>query len=151
MEIQTTLYSTRDTAIASGGDTMNNDSRIMEQIRELLLAGNSSRQVIKLGYRPGSVYGVLRQLRQKHTTTTENGTTNKNLTTHTHKSSQLTIHDVEFSIWHAEPPIRCPGCGKPVVHWWVCPLCSRLGPCDCDCLEDAHSPINGYSFSELVK
>ena len=36
---------------------------IMQQVRELLSQGKDSREVIQLGYAPGTVYKVQRQLR----------------------------------------------------------------------------------------
>lgn len=45
---------------------MGND-RIMQQVRGLLSQGKSSREVIQLGYAPGTVYRVQRQLRLKQT------------------------------------------------------------------------------------
>jgi hypothetical protein len=39
------------------------DKGIMQQVRELLMEGKSSQEVIALGYAPGSVYKVQRQLR----------------------------------------------------------------------------------------
>lgn len=38
---------------------------VLQQIRELLAQGHSSREVINHGYAPGSVYAVQRQLRRR--------------------------------------------------------------------------------------
>jgi hypothetical protein len=38
---------------------------VMQQIREHLAQGKSSQQVIALGYSPGSVYKVQRQMRKR--------------------------------------------------------------------------------------
>ena len=44
---------------------MEAEKGVMEEIRELLSLGMSSREVIDLGYAPGTVYKVQRQLREK--------------------------------------------------------------------------------------
>ena len=38
---------------------------VMQEIEELLAQGNTSRQVIDLGYAPGTVYGVQRRVRRQ--------------------------------------------------------------------------------------
>ena len=50
---------------------------VMQEIEELLSQGNSSRQVIDLGYAPGTVYGVQRRVRRQSSKQEYNGAHNQ--------------------------------------------------------------------------
>ena len=101
---------------------------IMDQIKELLIEGKTTRQLINRGYKPGSVYSALRQL-----------------------NAEL-IEEINPEVYHANPAIRCPGCQKPIVHWGKCPFCDRLFPADseCDCAKDSTKIAHGYTWEELL-
>jgi hypothetical protein len=105
---------------------MKKNKGIMEAIEELLVEGKSSRQVIDMGYRPGSVYGALRQLQL------------------------AAFQEMDFEVYHPDPPIPCPGCGQPVGHWTICGICKRLLPSGCKCSKNSKSLIHGYSRDELL-
>ena len=121
---------------------------IMEEISEHLSQGRSSRELIDLGYRPGSVYGALRQVRQKGAVKGR----------HTQRQLQRKMPAAapgedslpEWPVWHIDPPLTCPGCEQAVVHWRVCPRCNDLLPLGCACGEES-SPSFGetYSLCEL--
>ena len=127
---------------------------IMKQIRDLLLQGKSSRELIDLGYRPGSVYGALRQMRHKDSVKAgHRGSQGLRAAASRRKTTADTLGEDESPdcpIWHVDPALTCPGCGQEVVHWGVCPDCNRLLPWECACTEEG-SPCFGkvYSLSEL--
>ena len=50
---------------------------VMQEIEELLDQGNTSRQVIDLGYAPGTVYGVQRRVRRQSSKQENNGAHNQ--------------------------------------------------------------------------
>jgi len=50
---------------------------IMQEIEELLAQGNTSRQVIDLGYAPGTVYGVQRRVRRRSSEMENNDASNQ--------------------------------------------------------------------------
>ena len=103
---------------------------IMDQIKERLIEGKTTRKLINEGFRPGSVYGALRQL-----------------------NSELLEEINPDEVYHADPSIPCPGCKKPIVHWGKCPFCDRLFPADseCDCPKDSTKTAHGYSWEELLQ
>jgi len=120
-----------------------NNAGVMDQIREHLANGKSSREVIDLGYRPGSVYGVLRQMKGKDSVKSGHAEN------HSSGPAGGRRKMPEWPVWHIDPPLTCPGCKQEVVHWEVCPHCNRLLPSRCGNTEG--SPCFGkvYSLSEL--
>jgi len=121
-----------------------NNAGVMDQIREHLLQGKSSREVIDLGYRPGSVYGALRQMKGKDAVGC--GHTDN----HVSRPAGSRRKMPEWPVWHIDPPLTCPGCKQEVAHWQACPRCNCLLPLGCACTEEG-SPGFGevYSLSEL--
>jgi hypothetical protein len=134
---------------------------VMQQIRELLSEGKSSKEVIALGYASGSVYKIQRQMR-KRAVPTENSPP---LQGHQREISPaesillqgpLTVllnneEGVMFAVWHPEPPIPCPGCGIPVKHWDICLHCNRAVTDDCRCQPNSTACAEGFTFRELVR
>ena len=125
---------------------------VMNEIKKLLEQGKSSRQLIDLGYKPGSVYTSMRQLKNKDNSLRKDKATCRTITQDAQPGTAVSeAGDDDYPIWHASPAIPCPGCGKPVVHWIVCPDCSRLFPSVCACPEDSPAVKHGYSLTELLK
>jgi len=129
------------------------NSGIMKQIRGLLLQGKSSRELMDLGYRPGSVYGALRQMRQKGTVKARHAES-RSVSPAASRSEATTdtLGDddgPEWPVWHIDPPLSCPGCKQEEVHWAVCPHCDRLLPSGCGNTEGSPCLGKVYSLSEL--
>jgi hypothetical protein len=121
---------------------------VMQHVRELLGQGKSSRDVIEMGYAPGTVYKAQRQLRSNNTRTLSKPSTPYGK--HVYFGGSVTLIDEENAFWwHIEPSILCPECRHPVVHWMVCPECSRLIPNDCKCPDNSPS-MEGYTLNEVL-
>jgi hypothetical protein len=110
-----------------GVRTVSMDTKgVMQQIRDHLAQGKSSQEVIALGYAPGSVYKIQRQMRKRAVTTADRPPGERDQRDHSTAPSILfqgnlmVLLDAEegemFGVWHPEPPIPCPGCGIPVKH-----------------------------------
>jgi hypothetical protein len=133
----------------------------MQQIREHLIEGKSSQEVIALGYAPGTVYKIQRRLKKRAVPAEDSPP----LQGHQKESSSapstllqgpLTVlldteEGVMFAVWHPEPPMPCPGCGIPVNHWDICLHCSRAVTDDCSCPPDSTACAEGFTFRELVR
>lgn len=126
---------------------------VMDQIREHLVQGRSSRELIDLGYRPGSVYGALRQM--KGNGTVKAGQTKSRVSRaveHRDLSADTPGEEglPKWPVWCVDPPLTCPCCETRVKHWGVCPDCNDLLPLGCVCSEEG-SPGYGetYSLREL--
>ena len=129
---------------------------ILQEIRDLLALGNTSRKVIDMGYAPGSVYKAQRQVRDGRVQgvqspsqlTRREGTPGEPL----FLRGRLTVFpdDETVAIWHFDPPLPCPGCGGSVEHWWVCLNCDKLLPEDCHCPTDSASQHGGFTLKELL-
>jgi hypothetical protein len=126
------------------------NSGIMKQITELLLQGKSSRELIDMGYRPGSVYGTMRSMKRKGTVTAGHGLrpAASRARTPTKAIGEDGLPERQF--WHVDPPLTCPGCEKKVKHWEVCPRCDCVAPLGCACAEGSPGFGKVYSLSELI-
>lgn len=118
-------------------------SGIMDQIRDLLVQGKSSRELIDMGYSPGSVYGTMRKMRLKDAVGVG----------HAERHSRQPASRPrmpESPVRHMDPALTCPGCQQEVAHWAVCPCCNRLIPLECTCAVEG-SPHFGkvYNLDEL--
>lgn len=122
---------------------------VMQHIQELLGKGKSSRDVIEMGYAPGTVYKALKQLRPNNAGILRSSGTPHGKHIRFGGTISL-IEDENVFGWHLEPSILCPECKQPVVHWTICPECSRLIPEDCKCPEDSASR-DGYTLNELLR
>ena len=125
---------------------------VMHHIRELLIKGKCSSEVINMGYAPGTVYKVQRQVRADAEITTHiNGVPIRmsNVNSCAGDTESNDNHDGGIML-HANPPMVCPTCYKPAVHWIVCGDCGRLIPQDCGCPEDSSSLVEGYTMVELL-
>jgi len=125
---------------------------VMKHIRELLKKGKSSREVIDMGYAPGTVYKILRQVRANGGITLP---VNRALTRISNVPASLadTMSESDEDggvLLHATPPMICPTCGHSSVHWIVCPHCSCLIPQDCGCPEDSPKLVDGYTLNEVL-
>ena len=117
---------------------------IMDQIREHLVEGKCSRELIDLGYRPGSVYSALGEMKGKDFVKSGHAEN------HSSGPAGGQRKMPEWPVWHIDPTLTCPGCEQEVVHWAVCPCCDHLLPLGCACGEEG-SPGLGevYKLSEL--
>lgn len=119
----------------------------MEQVRALLSRGETSRDVIEMGYAPGTVYKVQRELRRAH------------VQSRTHQQPGVLRLDAVLGpqdegmslVTHITPPPTCLICGKVSVHWLMCTLCNRLIPADCDCSEKFTEATHGWTIHQLVR
>ena len=132
---------------------------IMQQIRQLLSQGRSSREVIEMGFSPGTVYKVQHQLARSRASPEESPAAREH-----HGKSSLglpralkghlaVVQDREgesVGLWHLEGAVSCPDCGESTVHWQVCPLCNRLFPADRYCPEDSPARQEGFLVQELL-
>ena len=133
---------------------MDNDG-IMQQVRGLLSEGKSSREVIQLGYAPGTVYKAQRQISRDAMPTEDNPSLQGDQRDHSTAPSILlqgnlmVLLDAEegemFGVWHPEPPIPCPGCGIPVKHWDICLHCNRAVTDHCSCPPDSTACAEGFT------
>jgi hypothetical protein len=137
---------------------MGNDG-IMQQIRRLLSEGKTSGDVIQLGYAPGTVYKVQRQTRRRAAPAEDSpplqGQDKESRGEDTfYLRGHLSVFPDEeervVAVWHLEPPVACPGCGKPVEHWWMCLHCHRLLPDDCHCPPEGPTLGEGFTLRELL-
>ena len=126
----------------------------MQQISTLLSKGKSSRELIDLGYAPGTVYKVQRKYRQG------NGTLQSSVSS-VGKIAQvdqsggfdrinLDKRGISSWVWHPSPPTPCLDCGVNVAHWDLCPHCDRFVPSDCDCVEGSRAHVAGFGLNELL-
>jgi len=131
---------------------------IMQQVRELLSQGKPSREVIQLGYAPGTVYKVQRQVRdgrvpavQSHSLEiAREGTPGESPLLQGHLAVFPDEEEGTVAFWHFDPPWPCPGCGVSVVHWGMCHLCNKLLPEACHCPLDSPARGEGFTLHDLL-
>jgi hypothetical protein len=127
---------------------MSNDG-IMDQIKRLLSQGKSSREIIQLGYAPGSVYKAQRQMRQQAVPAEDSPASSILL-----QGSLTMLRDSAagemFGVWHPEPAPPCPGCGERVKHWDICLHCNVALPGECHCPPNSAARSEGFTLRELV-
>jgi hypothetical protein len=136
-------------------------SNIMQGIRNLLSQGKSSREVIQLGYAPGTVYKVQRQMKDGMGSTGDRlPSQERRRESHPERRALaeglLTVlldtgEGLMFAVWHPEPPVPCPACGEGVRHWDICLHCNRAVTDDCHCQPDSTACSGGFTFRELAK
>jgi hypothetical protein len=112
---------------------MNSMTTVSAEIWEFFDHGYDSAVVIAQGYRPGTVYGVLRRWR-KH---------------QERRPTALAEQEPIGILWHYTA--ACPDCKQLIGHWWVCPYCSDLVPLEsCACVEDSLRRTEGFPLTELL-
>ena len=127
---------------------------VMAEIRALFSKGKSVREIINAGYKPGSVYGVHRQLHTRPSTSSPGKTPQARSASGAEREAtsrpEFTVIAAETGlkelVWHPKTPVACPGCGEPVGHWEVCQFCDILLPGGCNCPEDSPSRIALYEL-----
>ena len=108
---------------------------VMYKIKHLLADGMTTRDVINLGYKPGSVYGAKRKLETQESLA---------------EVPRQEVRPKDFlDLWHSPAPLVCPGCSSSITHWFVCKLCGRLFPAECGCSEESEGLQNGFLITDL--
>ena len=127
----------------------------MQRIGTILSKGKSSRELIDLGYAPGTVYKVQRVIRRSNNAQVfpaNHRLEDTSISTQVGEFTQVGLEDggKPSWAWHSPRPIPCPGCNMPVGHWDLCGDCNRLIPAACRCERESDAVLEGFVLGELL-
>ena len=128
---------------------------VMQRIGTLLSEGKSSRELIDLGYAPGTVYKVQREFRSSNSAPVlpvSNPGEGSAPSIPAEEFTQVRRDDGgrPYWVWHPPVAVPCPGCSTPVGHWNLCDDCDRLVPGDCGCERESEAVSKGFGLGELL-
>ena len=128
---------------------------VMQRIGTLLSEGTSRRELIDLGYAPGTVYKVQREFRSGSNAPmlpVSNRGAGSAPYTQAGEFAHVDLGDGgrPYWVWHSPQPVPCPGCSTLVEHWDLCGYCNRLLPADCRCERASDSVSEGFSLTDLL-
>ena len=125
----------------------------MDEVRQLVRQGKTSKDIIQLGYAPGTVYKVRRQENNVGTVLEEGSTQHHGMTNETEimGSTYYSPDDEGYVVAgvHFKPAVRCPNCESVVQHWNMCGHCNLLLPQGCKCEEGDASLTEGFALNDL--
>ena len=133
---------------------------IMDEVRQLVRQGKSSREIIQLGYAPGTVYKIQRHEKERREQGVDSIQVKSNPAFNATGQEGLfegqmnVFYDDDGSILigiHFTPAKLCPACRTVVNHWSMCSDCDRLIPQGCECNEHDASLTEDLTMDDLFR